>query len=253
MFLHERQNTIIQLLQESGKVLVKDLSERFGVTEDCIRKDLAALEKQGLLKRAYGGAITERVNVHRENVCQRLDRNPEGKRIIARKMFNLIQDGEMVFLDISTSNIELARMLAESRRDVTVVTNMIEVLNVLVHARKENLIFIGGTFSRIHDGFVGSFANEMIAKLRCDRAFLGTVGVNLHDNSAFSYIIEDCYTKKTVMSISRHSYLLAENEKFTTDGNIKFANIDDFRGIITEENPGEEILKKLDEYQIEVI
>ena len=64
MFVQERQEKILTLLRQDGKVLVKELSGRFSVTEDCIRKDLASLEKQGLLKRAYGGAVAPRVNTH---------------------------------------------------------------------------------------------------------------------------------------------------------------------------------------------
>ena len=64
MFLEERQEAILNLLSRDGKVRVKDLSEMFKVTEDCIRKDLGALEKQGKLKRTYGGAVVRRENLH---------------------------------------------------------------------------------------------------------------------------------------------------------------------------------------------
>lgn len=64
MLARERQNKIVEIVNREGSVLVKELSELFKVTEDSIRKDLSALEKKGLLKKTYGGAIKNRVNTH---------------------------------------------------------------------------------------------------------------------------------------------------------------------------------------------
>ena len=104
MFVEERQNTIVSLVNEKGKVRVKDLSELFQVTEDCIRKDLAALEKAGMLKRAYGGAVRNRITPHELNVVQRKDKNIEAKRRIAEKSLRLIRNAVIIYMDVSTAN-----------------------------------------------------------------------------------------------------------------------------------------------------
>lgn len=118
MFTEERLSEIEKRLRSRGKVKVKELSEYFQVTEDCIRKDLKILENAGKLKRTYGGAILSQDYPLERDVIDRRNYHLENKKIIARKAFQLIRDGETIFLDISTTNIELARLLAESGKRV---------------------------------------------------------------------------------------------------------------------------------------
>ena len=131
MFLEERQQCILDMLVRDGKVRVKDLSDKFKVTEDCIRKDLGALEKQGKLKRTYGGAVVLRENMHAMELSQHKNIDIEAKRKIAQAAVRLIHDKTMVFLDISTSNLAIAELLVRDQREITVVTNSIDILVVL--------------------------------------------------------------------------------------------------------------------------
>ena len=105
------------VLNENEKVKVKELSKRFEVTEDCIRKDLASMEAKNLLKRTYGGAVLPDTlhPGHTNIVSIRKDKNIKEKRMIAKKAVELIHDGDMIFLDTSTTNIELAREIIERR------------------------------------------------------------------------------------------------------------------------------------------
>ena len=114
MFTEERQSAIEKCLRENGKVKVKELSEIFQVTEDCIRKDLKTLENAGKLKRTYGGAILSQDYPLKRDVVDRRQFNLDKKRTIAAKAFKLIKNNETIFLDISTTNIELAKLLATS-------------------------------------------------------------------------------------------------------------------------------------------
>lgn len=131
MFTEERLSEIEKRLRSRGKVKVKELSEYFQVTEDCIRKDLKILENAGKLKRTYGGAILSQDYPLERDVIDRRNYHLENKKIIARKAFQLIRDGETIFLDISTTNIELARLLAESGKRVEAVSNMIDIVQIL--------------------------------------------------------------------------------------------------------------------------
>ena len=102
MLARERQNTIVEIVNREGSVRVKNLSKKFGVTEDSIRKDLAHLEKDGMLKKTYGGAVRVRTNSHNRYVSQRIGKNVEEKRVIAKRAYEIIQDGDVIFLDIFT-------------------------------------------------------------------------------------------------------------------------------------------------------
>lgn len=251
MFAEERQNQIVAAVNKHGSVKVKELSEKYGVTEDSIRKDLTLLEKKGLLKKAYGGAVKRRVNVHDLHVFQRKDKNIESKQKIAAKAMELIKDGDMVFLDISTANVELARLLVKSSMNVTVVTNMVDIMLEFAVPSTVQIFFLGGTFSQMKDGFVGSFTIKQIMDFRFDIAFIGAVGVDLFDNSVATYMVEDGLTKSAVMEVSKSVYMLLESRKLNMDGTYKFGKIDSFTGAIMDTEMPEESAEKMKEYNIE--
>lgn len=251
MFVEERQSLIVQEVQKNGRVRVKELSAKFKVTEDLIRKDLTALEEKGLLKKTYGGAVRVKENVHREIASQRKTLNLQAKQKIAKKALSLIKDDYIVFLDISTANIELAQQLAESSTKATIVTNMLDVVNILVKS-DVRVIFIGGELDYGRDGFVGTLALEMLKNFRFDIAFMGVVGVDVEENSVTTYMANDGITKKEILSISRISYMMCEFEKLEQFGNYKYAKLDDFTGIILDKEPPEDLKEKIEEFNIEI-
>ena len=254
MLAEERQATIVGLVNANGSVLVKDLAERFGVTEDCIRKDLTLLQKKELLKKTYGGAV--QVRVHNEDffASQRIGKNQEEKIKIAKKAIGVIRSGNVIFLDNSTSNIELARLLVASELNVTVVTNMIEVMHVFAAAESGiELIFIGGTLSRGRDCFNGALTNMILRNFRFDKSFLGVVGVDLDRNCVTTFMSEDATTKKTILDCSTQSYMMLESRKLSSEGNFVYAETEDFTGAILEKEAEEKDKEKMKRYQIEWI
>ena len=253
MFVEERHNLIISALEKTGRIKVKELSQEFGLTEDSIRKDLAALEKKGLLKRVYGGAVKNRINTHSLYVEQRKNIDSDIKCKIAENAMKLIKDDYVIFLDISTSNIELAKLLAVSSLNVTVVTNMIEVMLQLAVPTSVNTIFIGGEFDRGKDGFVGALAIDSLKNFKFDIAFMGVVGIDMYNNNVLTYMPDDGMTKKAVIESSRKKYMVMEAAKFNMDGSFKYASVDSFDGIITEKEPENSVLEQLKDYNLELI
>ena len=237
MFTEERQEAILQRLREYGKVKVRSLGEEFHVTDDCIRKDLKTLEKAGHLKRTYGGAILSGDYPLDRDVIDRRSVNAEKKNIIAQKAFHLIKDNETIFLDISTSNIRLAKLLAESKRRLVVVSNMIDILQALAMSPTITAVGTGGIMYRTVNGFMGSAAIEVIKQYSFDRAFIGTCGVDMTDLSITTFGVEDGLTKKAAISSSRHTYVVMEKDKFYFNDSYKFTHFDDIDGIITDERP----------------
>ena len=229
-------------------------SKKFGVTEDSIRKDLAHLEKDGMLKKTYGGAVRVRTNSHDRYVSQRIGKNVEEKRVIAKRAYEIIQDGDVIFLDISTINIELVKLIVEADRPVTVVTNMIDAILIMLHEKdtKTKLIFLGGKLNRGRDGFVGTITNRNISNYQFDKAFMGVVGIEVNRNRVYTYDTEDALTKKSVMEVSNECYMLMEREKLSKDGNYKYAGIDEFTGLIMEESVEGTIMSKLKSYNIDI-
>ncbi|RSK25880.1 DeoR/GlpR transcriptional regulator [Bacillus sp. HMF5848] len=253
MLAEERHQKIIEKLHSDGSVKVKELSALFKVTEDCIRKDLAQLEKSDLLKRTYGGAVPLRQNTHSFEVVKRKASNVEAKKKIAAKAIELINAGDTIFLDISTSNIELAKEILNSGKRVTVVTNMIEIIQVFTCQSNVKLVSVGGSLNEFCDGFIGSLCIQTITQYKFDIAFVGAVGIDVFENSVFTYDAEDGLTKKAILKSSRKTYLVSEVVKFNHDGNYKYASIDEFKGIITDEKVNDKVKRSLYQSNVNLI
>ena len=235
MFLEERQELIVRMVERDGKVKVKELSAKFKVTEDCIRKDLGSLERQGRLKRTYGGAVKLTQSIHMIEVSRHRHMDVEAKRRIAQAAVSLIRDKDMVFLDVSTSNLAIAELLMKSDRDLTVVTNMVDVLGVLARNPRIELIFAGGQINRGRDGFWGGMTQEFIRRLKPDIAFVG--GIN----------------KATIIARSKRSYVLAEARKLSTDGNYDYAPLNALAGFVTDTEPPSDIRAAAAELGVDIV
>lgn len=253
MFAEERLGEILKILRSEGKLKVKDLSTKFDVTEDCIRKDLKLLENQGHLKRTYGGAVQIRESAHEDAVLQRKNINVSDKSIIAKKAFEIINDRETIFLDISTTNILLSKLLAESTKRLTVITNMLEIINILSNENNITVISPGGILNKNLDGFTGISTIDFICKYKFDKTFIGSCGIDVFDRSITTFEIEDGITKKAIIEAGKKNYIVMESKKFYVDGNYKFATIDDIDCIITDSIPKDEVKTVLSEYNIELM
>ena len=231
------------------KVLVKDLSKEFNISESMIRKDLKTLEKNNLLKRTYGGAISiKHTFVNCESFNARIEKNIDLKKIVARKAFEQINDNDTIFLDSSTISYMIAKLIVENDKEITLITNMFEISSLIPDKSKTHFIFIGGDYNAFVGGSIGSYSIEQIKKYRCNKAFLGCSGVDLKDGAISTSLSEDASTKSAIMSIS-----IMLNEKFEITGSFPFANAIDFNSIITESSPDKSIITLLKEYYVNLI
>lgn len=255
MFVEERQQKILELLHENQKVKVKELSQMFKVTEDCIRKDLASMEGRHLLKRAYGGAVLAESQHpgHTNAVSSRKEKNLKEKQRIAKKAVKLIKDGDVVFLDTSTTNLELAREIIRTKRQVTVVSCMLDIANVFAAGGSTGFILLGGEFNRSQIGFLGNLTLSMMENFRFDLCFMGVVGADVMENAITTYVPEDGAMKQSAISKSRRSYLMMETKKFDFQANYVFADFTQIDGVICETEPSEQVRSALKEFGTEII
>ena len=234
MFLEERYEKILEKLELKGRVTVNDLAKEFTVTQDCIRKDLRELENRQKLKRVYGGAIFERKHTDIKPVDERRTLNTDKKKMIASNAIEIIKAGEIIFLDVSTNNLEIAKEITKSGKKLTVVTNMIEIILELKNNPKIKVICIGGEFNNEVGAIVGAAADRYIKNFTYDKAFIGVCGINKERGYVSTLSLEDGTTKKTIIESSNKSYLVMESEKYNYDEFYKFVTLDEIEGIITE-------------------
>ena len=234
MFLEERQAKILEMLNRNGKVLVKELAEIFGVTEDSIRKDLSSLELDGKLKRTYGGAVSIEEKLQMTEANRRRISDVESKRKIAAAAVKLIKPQDLIFLDISTISIAIAQILEKSDAGYKILTNMVDVLVMLARNPKINLFFAGGRINQSRDGFSDVLNLEFISRFRPDIAFIGAFGVDIKKNSLTSRDTSGGVLKARMIELSKAAYVIAESRKIGVTGTYNFAALNSVDGIITE-------------------
>ena len=254
MFIEERYQYILELLEKNGKVRVKDLSQTFNVSESMVRKDLQALEKKNLLQRTYGGAINVKHTLLKfESFSKRVVKDTDLKEKIAQKAFAQINENETIFLDVSTTSYMIAKLIVKNNKPMTIITNMLDIASLIPPDSKPNFIFIGGDYNVFVGGSIGSYAISQIENYRCHKAFLGCGGVDLRDGTISTALSEDASTKKAITRIAKELFLIMVNEKFETNCSFNFANIVDFHGVITESLPNPSIVSLLQEYYVNLI
>lgn len=239
MFTSERHDIIIHRLNTDGKVRVKDLALIFEVSEDLIRKDLKLLEGRGICKRVYGGAISANNKVE-ANVNKRLDINVEQKTEIAKKALPLIQEGEVVYLDESTTNLQLAKLLATTTMHITVISNMIDILQALMHNSNIKVIGIGGEVNGETNAFEGSIACYLVEKYTYDRAFVGAAGIDKERLEATTAYEDQAILKEKIIDRAKKSYLMLDDQKFSAIAPCHFSSLDKFEYIVLEDTVSSE-------------
>lgn len=213
-----RRNVIKDLLQEHKSVTITDLAARLNVTKETIRRDLRAMEKDNELIRTHGGAyILEGVQNDIDISTRQILKTAE-KEIIAQKCDALIQNGDIIYLDSSTTAWFIARQIAKRR--LTVVTTSLEIANILCNSPTVRLFLIGGEFSRKTMSFGGDSAVRNLQQYFIDKAFISCRSVSMEfgltdtsDNSAILNRIAYHHAKQKFLAID-HSKL--NNVSFTS-------------------------------------
>lgn len=257
MFVEERHDRILAYINQDGKVKVKELSKLFEVTDDCIRKDLAAMEKRGLLKRTYGGAVSVDIGNthpgHSNYVSSRTKMNLEKKQVIARKAVEKIKEGDIIYLDTSTTNVLLAQEIVRSGLKIHVVSPMLDIANIFATESSTEFILLGGQYNLSQNSYMGMMTMQMLENLRFDIAFMGVVGADLENNEITTYMPEDGVMKNEVVKRANKTYLMMECEKFQFKGTYKYTDFDAVNGVICEEQPEKDICEALTEHHVKII
>jgi len=244
MRANERLDEIVKILNKQGRVHVKVLSEMFQVTEDLIRKDLKKLEEKDLIDRIYGGAERKKKKFDASNVNYRMNIHRDHKSIIAKKALSIIENGDSIFLDASSTCAVIAESLASCHMELTVITNMLEIVRILEVNNDIRCILVGGLYNRRIGGFVGVETIELINGYHVDKAFVSCMSVRLNDQQLYSSTKDIGYTKSAMLNQASIRVLVTESRKFDYHGTVKFYDIKDLDYMICERDilPKEENL-----------
>jgi DeoR/GlpR family transcriptional regulator of sugar metabolism len=251
MLPRERLEIIRDIALKEKKVYVSQLSEKFNVTEETIRRDLEKLEIQGIVTRSYGGAVLNAEKTSEDvPFYKRSKINIEGKRYIASKAVELIKDSSTVVADCSSTVLETLRLI-QNRKDVTVITNSVEVLQELDQSEL-NIISTGGVLKQRSLSLQGPITQNTVKKYNVDIAFVSCKGMDIEKGILDSNEAE-AEIKRAMIKQSNKVILLVDHSKYDKTSFVKLFDYEDIDYIITDTEPKEEWISFLRSYNIDII
>ena len=207
-FTAERQRRIERLLREQGRVEVLELARLLQVSEHTVRRDLLALQGQGVLQRTHGGAVS--LDTTRLDLAARAAVLPGAKAAVGRAAAALVQPGQTVVLDAGSTPLAMARALAV--RPLTVVTNALDIAALFADDPGVTMVMTGGTWQHAQRALWGPAAVETLRHCRADWAVPGAcaidarLGVSAPDEA-------DAALKRAMVACARRTLILGDHSK----------------------------------------
>jgi DeoR family glycerol-3-phosphate regulon repressor len=239
MILTSRQQEIMLRIRQSGSVQVDDLAGILGVTTQTVRRDLNELCDCGLAARIHGGARESRSVTNTDYEKRRLMARRE-KEKIATLAASLIPDACSVMMNIGTTTEQVAHSLY-SHKDLVVISNNINIINILINSPDKELILAGGTIRASDGAVVGSDAVEFISRYKADYAIIGTSAID-PDGSILDYDQREVSVARAILKNARVKILVADSGKFNHTATVRICNVGDLDYFVTDRLPGKRFL-----------
>ena len=251
----ERHNKIVELVLDKGQVTITDICTMFDISEMTARRDLNALDRQGLLRRVHGGAITNLGRSYEPSFQTRTVKNQNAKIAIGLKAAELIYDGDSIALDVGTTTLETVQGL-KGKRNLTIVTSCLQIANKVVDQLSldidARLILAGGIIRPRELSMIGPIPEQVYQELHVDKAFIGIGGVSLEDGLT-EYNIEDTQIKKILIRSAREKIVVADGSKFGVTTFASVAPLNAVDKIVTDNSAPEHMISQIREQGVEVI
>jgi len=207
----KRQQELLRIINRDKKVVISELEQRLGVSRVTIRNDLDAFENQGYIRRVHGGAVVKEKLEFELVVQDRLKRNIEEKRAIARAALALVKSKDSIFLDSGSTVFEFSKLL-KGYPNLSFATNSFLVISELMATPNLNLIVVGGKINRDQCAFTGSVTVRYLQEFYFDKAFLGTDGLSLEAGLTTSDLAM-VEIERTVINRSKEKIALVDSSK----------------------------------------
>jgi DeoR/GlpR family transcriptional regulator of sugar metabolism len=252
LLAEERRFRIREVLSRERTVTASELIRTLGVTAATVRRDLAALEKEGVLVRSHGGAVSRTSSTNFQPSYEAVGRSNRAEKLaIAREAERLILDGETVFLEGSTTVYELARRLLHRNR-LTVITNSPPILDELQRSQHVSVISTGGELQKDVFYLSGVWAQRALSEIRVDKAVLGVSAIDPGYGISTASQAE-AQIKKMILKSARVSIALADHSKFGNQGFAYVGPVTDIDILVTDSATPAQYLRPIREAGVELI
>jgi DeoR family transcriptional regulator, glycerol-3-phosphate regulon repressor len=232
--LKPRQAHIVALARSEGRVVVENLTDRFHVTPQTIRRDLNDLCERGVLQRFHGGAILASgvANVGYE---ARRKIATDGKRRIGARAASLIPDSSSLLINIGTTTEQVAIAL-RGKHGLLTITNNIHVVNILQGCDEIEIIVAGGVVRQSDGGVVGEAAVDFIRQFKVDYAVIGASAIE-EDGTLLDFDYREVKVARAIMECARKSILVADSLKFERTAPVRIGHISQLDYFVTDAAP----------------
>ncbi|SNX68951.1 DeoR family transcriptional regulator [Cereibacter ovatus] len=243
MALNFRQTEILDIARIEGRVVVEQLAERFAVTLQTIRRDLTELADAGLLDRVHGGAVL-RTGVSNIGYEERRRMNEAAKAAIGRACARAIPDNSSMILNIGTTTEAVARELL-GHRNITVVTNNMNVANILVANPSCEVMVAGGQLRRSDGGLVGDLTIQFIEQFKVDFAVIGTSALD-PDGDLLDFDLAEVRVSKAILRQSRQRFLVTDGSKLGRKAPVRIGSLKELDAVFTDTPLPEDLARRCD-------
>lgn len=240
MLKEERFKVILQLLETQDIVKVSELSTEFNVSEMTIRRDLLELEENGKLIRIHGGAKKDHSIKTELSHKMKQDIKLEEKHLIAKKIADTIDSGDVIFLGAGTTIELVAQYLSVDRAKI--ITNSLPLFHKLKVDERLDVILIGGIYRSYTGCFVGNFANKTISNIFVDKAYIGVNGIC--QENIFTYNEEEGMTQSLVLDNASKKFIVADSSKIERKDFYAFYSLDECDYLIVDNQLPSDIEEK---------
>jgi DeoR/GlpR family transcriptional regulator of sugar metabolism len=245
----QRKQLILERLRADGQIVAANLSQELGLSEDTIRRDLRALAAEGLLQRVHGGALPASPAL--ASFAARASVEPDAKRSIARAAAQMVQPGQLVFLDGGTTCQQIARALPRELR-ATIVTHSPTIAVELVEHPWLEVVLIGGRLFKHSVVAVGAAALAAISQVRADLYFMGVTGVS-PSLGLSTGDLEEAHIKRALMQQAAETWVLASAEKLNSASAYVIAPCKDLAGIILDRSTSKKDVSAFEKLGLSVL
>lgn len=226
-----RHSAILSLLGDQDRVEVEDLAARFSVSLQTIRTDLRDLSAKGKLSRVHGGAVHAGAGASRAYADRRL-LNAAAKQAMAALAADLIPENCSVSLNIGTSTEQAARALA-GHKGLTVLSNNINIINLMMGGQAQDLIVAGGSVRQSDGAIVGEDASAFFARYKVDYAVIGASALD-EDGAVMDHDAREVAVARAILANARQRILICDGSKFTHSAPVRICSLADLDVVITD-------------------
>lgn len=247
----ERQKQILSLLMRQGRLSMSEIVAKFSISVATARRDLESLASQGKVQRVHGGVISVEQAPPELPILERESEQADEKTRIGLSAANLIADKETVFLGSGTTVLEVARNLRD-RKNLTVLTNSLPVLNMLAGIKEVTVISLGGMLRESEMSFIGHITEQALTEVRADKVIMGTRGLSLEHGLTNDYL-QETLTDRAILKIGREVIIVADHTKVNRVSTALLAQLDSMNTFVTDAKADRKFIQTLKRQGINVL